>query len=83
MAPPTHVTLVTLAQAGSFDGLRQLVDQRGIERFVTVPTQHEGDLVLLWQNDAGYETSDPTLDGARHRMVMRSGLPHTYERTTG
>ncbi len=83
MAPPTHVTLVTLAQAGSFDGLRQLVGQRGIERFVTVPTQHEGDLVLLWENDAGYETSDPTLEGTRHRMVMRAGLPHTYERTTG
>lgn len=81
MAPPTHVTLVTLAEAGSFDGLTQLIGQRGVERFVTVPAQHDGALVLLWENDSGYESGDPTRPGARHRMVMREGLPHRYERT--
>ena len=81
MAPPTHVTLDTLAAAGSFDGVRALIAQRGIERFVTVPTQLDDALVLLWENDAGYLTADPSLDGARHRMVMRDGLPHSYVRS--
>ena len=83
MAPPTHVTLVTLAEAGSFDGLRGLIDQRGVERFVTVPSQHEGALVLLWDNDAGYATADASLPGRRHRMVLRDGQPLTYERSDG
>ena len=83
MAPPTHVTLVTLAEADSFDGVREIVARRGIERFVTVPTQHEGALVLLWEPDAGYAAGDPTQPGSRHRMMMRDGLPHLYERTDG
>ena len=83
MAPPTHVTLVTLAEADSFDGVREIVARRGIERFVTVPTQHEGALVLLWEPDAGYSAGDPTQPGSRHRMMMRDGLPHLYERTDG
>ncbi len=81
MAPPTHVTLVTLAEATSFSDLRGLLDHRGVERFVTVPAQHDGALVLLWENDAGYESGDASMPGERHRMVMREGLPHTYERT--
>ncbi len=81
MAPPTHVTLVTLAQAGSFRGLRELIDQRGIERFVTVPAQHDGNVVLLWESDAGYDSADASAAGPRHRMLMRNGLPSLYERT--
>lgn len=81
MAPPTHVTLITLAEAGSFEGLNRLVARRGIERFVTVPAQHEGALVLLWETDAGYDSGDASLPGPRHRMSMHNGLPHTYERT--
>jgi 8-oxo-dGTP pyrophosphatase MutT (NUDIX family) len=83
MAPPTHVTLVTLATANSFAGVSELVSTRGVERFVTVPAQHEGALVLLWEPDAGYAAADPSLPGVRHRMVMRDGLPHTYHRSAG
>ena len=82
MAPPTHVTLVTLDQAGSFSGLRGLITERGVERFVTVPAQHDGTLVLLWENDAGYDSADASIPGSRHRMVMRDGRPLTYERST-
>ena len=88
MAPPTHVTLVTLAEAGSLDGLRKLVRRRGVERFLTVPAQHEGALVLMWEPDAGYATADPTLSGPRHRMIIPSnaltgGGPQYYERSAG
>lgn len=88
MAPPTHVTLVTLAEAGSLEGLRELVERRGIERFFTVPAQHDGSLVLMWEPDAGYATADPTVAGARHRMIIPSntltdGGPQYYERSAG
>lgn len=88
IAPPTHVTLVTLAEARSLEGLRSLVERRGVERFLTVPTQHEGQLVLMWEPDAGYATADPTLPGARHRMIIPSnaltgGGPQSYERSAG
>jgi hypothetical protein len=26
--------------------------------------------IVLWHGDAGYETGDPSLAGARHRLVM-------------
>lgn len=83
MAPPTHVTLVDLANAGSFERLRGLIARRGIERFVTVAAEHDGDVVLLWELDAGYDTADPTLPGRRHRMTLREGLPLNFERSEG
>ena len=88
MAPPTHVTLVTLAEAGTLDGLREMVERRGVERFLTVPAQHEGELVLMWEPDAGYATADPTVPGPRHRMTVPSdaltgGGPQFYERSAG
>jgi len=83
MAPPTHVTLDTLARGGSFDGVLRLIEQRGVERFVTSPANLEGSLVLLWENDAGYETGDATLAGARHRMTMPTEGAAIYERSFG
>ena len=86
IAPPTHVTLVAMAEAMTFDGLRALVERRGIERFMTVPTQLDGRLVLLWEPDVGYATADPTVPGRRHRMtipsnVLTGGGEQIYERT--
>lgn len=88
MAPPTHVSLVTLATAGSLEGVRELVGTHGVERFFTVPARHEGSLVLLWEPDAGYATADPTVPGARHRMIIPSnqltgGGQQTYQRSDG
>ncbi len=81
IAPPTHVTLETLASVPTFEALRALIDARGIERFVTLPTSHEGSMVLLWEPDAGYATADPTSVGPRHRLIVREGEPNRYERS--
>lgn len=86
MAPPTHVSLVTMAEAKTFDGLRDLVARRGVERFLTVPARADGTLVLLWEPDAGYATGDASLPGPRHRMTIPSnaltgGGPQIYERS--
>ena len=81
IAPPTWVTLSALAEAGSLAGLQGLIERRGIERFVTKPADLDGDLVLLWHGDAGYESGDASLPGARHRATMPKGGAAVYERT--
>ncbi|MCU1391859.1 MAG: hypothetical protein JWM34_287 [Ilumatobacteraceae bacterium] len=86
MAPPTHVTLLAIAEARSFDGLRELVAKRGVEKFLTVPARLDDTLVLLWEPDAGYATGDATVPGARHRMTIPSnsltgGGEQIYERS--
>lgn len=80
VAPPTHVTLATLAEANTIATLRDVIESRGVERFVTVPAQLDGSLVLLWEPDAGYESADATMAGPRHRMLMRDGHPMIYQR---
>ncbi|MCU1387517.1 MAG: hypothetical protein JWL72_855 [Ilumatobacteraceae bacterium] len=86
LAPPTHVTLVTIDQARTFEGLRALVDRRGVERYLTVPSSLDGALVLLWEPDAGYASADASVAGARHRMTIPSnsitgGGHQTFERS--
>ena len=87
LAPPTHVTLATLAEVESFVALDELIARRGVERFLTVPTRLDGAMVLLWEPDAGYATADPTVPGARHRLTIPSnqldGSPQHYERSPG
>ena len=81
MAPPTWVTVSTLAEAGSLAGLTALIDERGIDRFVTRPANLDGSLVLLWDGDAGYESGDPARGGERHRITLAKGEPPRYERS--
>ena len=85
LAPPTHVTLVTLAELSSFDALHELIARRGVEKFLTVASRLDGTLVLLWEPDAGYETGDASAPGRRHRMVIPTnqlaGTPQFYERS--
>jgi 8-oxo-dGTP pyrophosphatase MutT (NUDIX family) len=85
LAPPTHVTLATLAEVESIVDLAALIERRGVERFLTVPSQLDGAMVLLWEPDAGYATGDPTVPGARHRMTIPAnqlaGTPQFYERS--
>jgi len=87
LAPPTHVSLATLAEVESFVALDELLAQRGVERFLTVPTRLDGAMVLLWEPDAGYATADPTVPGPRHRMTIPAnqldGSPQHYERSPG
>ena len=47
------MTLETLALVDSIAELRDLIEARGIERFVTVPASLDGEMVLMWEPDAG------------------------------
>lgn len=74
LAPPTWVTLHQLSQYPSVDAV--------LARFGGVPPSYyvthlakraDGVRVAMWEGDAGYETYDADVDGARHRLVMTSG----------
>jgi 8-oxo-dGTP pyrophosphatase MutT (NUDIX family) len=81
MAPPTYVTMHTMAGCDSFAAASQAFTSRGIEKYVTVPVAHDGGLTLMWEGDAGYETADAFAPGARNRIRMiRDDVQH-YERT--
>jgi 8-oxo-dGTP pyrophosphatase MutT (NUDIX family) len=80
LAPPTYVTLHRLAEYPSIAELA--ANPPEVERFVTRPSSDGSVPVMLWEGDAGYDTGDASLDGARHRMRMGPDGALSYERTS-
>lgn len=71
LAPPTWVTLHDLSRfATGHEAMLWAAGQPEIPRYVTHWREVEGGAVAMWHGDAGYETSDPSLDGPRHRLWM-------------
>lgn len=70
LAPPTWMTLDSLAAFPSVEAL--MVDARAREPAVyeTVITRSDEGMIAMWDGDAGYATADPTVAGRRHRLVM-------------
>lgn len=79
LAPPTFVTLSELAHASSVAEAIQLASLRQPLPFYESRFSASGEPVLMWSEDAGYETSDASLSGAQHRLLMGSG-PWQYIR---
>ncbi len=79
LAPPTWVTLHTLSQYDSVDaalaGLASLAEP---PEYRTRIGKTDDAMVAMWHHDAGYEATDPTADGPRHRLVM--GQQYRFER---
>lgn len=74
LAPPTWVTLHRLSQFSAVDAL--MADLRASEtRYyeTRLAKRADGVRVAMWHGDAGYESWDAEVAGARHRLVMRSG----------
>jgi len=78
LAPPTYVTLHRLAEYPSIAELA--ANPPEVERFVTRPSSDGTVPVMLWEGDAGYESADASVEGARHRMRMGPGGDLSYER---
>jgi 8-oxo-dGTP pyrophosphatase MutT (NUDIX family) len=73
LAPPTWVTLWSLAAAGSIEVALAEARDRDPVRFATHMTTSESGPVALWHGDAGYPDGDVGRPGARHRLWMRPG----------
>jgi hypothetical protein len=76
MAPPTIVTRHELHEAGDHQTIRRgRVDPPA---YVTRPGRTaDGQDVMMWNGDAGYESGDADLDGPRNRLVMLNGFGGT------
>lgn len=70
LVPPTYVTLHELAEFDSVTAAVAGLDTGEPPFFVTRIARIEGGLVSLWQGDAGYDTLDPDVAGARNRLLM-------------
>ncbi len=79
LAPPTFVTLHTLARMTSVAEAVTVTSGRDPDVYVTQIAVTDAGLTTLWAGDAGYETGDPTTPGPRHRLLMADGA-WRYER---
>jgi 8-oxo-dGTP pyrophosphatase MutT (NUDIX family) len=71
LAPPTWVSLDRLSRSSTVADALAEADAAEAEAFETaIGKDADGQLVALWHGDAGYESGDATLEGARHRLVM-------------
>lgn len=71
LVPPTYVTLHYLAQHAAVDDLlRGLVPTGGPRHYVTQIATSDDGMVVLWEEDAGYEQKDAAVPGPRHRLFM-------------
>lgn len=71
LGPPTYITLSQLLAFSDVAAAVAATDEPGfVEHFSTRITGLDGDLVALYHGDAGYESSDPSITGPRHRLLM-------------
>jgi 8-oxo-dGTP pyrophosphatase MutT (NUDIX family) len=79
LGPPTWITLEQLAPFASVDETLRTTRVQSPERFATRISVVDGGAVALYHGDEGYETSDASVTGRRHRLWMM-GDGWRYER---
>lgn len=77
--PPTWVTLHDLSQHPDAASILDTVRLAGTQRYETLARRGDDGPVLLWQDDAEYETDAAAPGTARHRLEVGS-LPWSYQR---
>ncbi len=68
LAPPTWVSLHTFQDFATAEELMISLSKRTPSHYETRMTRGEEGFVALWSGDAGYDTSDAKVPGARHRL---------------
>jgi len=68
LAPPTWTTLWDATDHGTVADILSAADH-GPAWFHTKLSPTDAGAVLMWSGDAGYESSDPTVDGPRNRII--------------
>ena len=80
LSPPTWITLHHLRGYPSSADAASTLSQRDPEYFATRIGRSADGIVALYHGDAGYESGDADLAGARHRLWMLEG-GWRYERS--
>lgn len=73
LAPPTWMTLHELQGAADVEDALARAAARPVFHYETRWCGVDGGAVAMWAGDAGYEGSDPMVDGPRHRLWMVDG----------
>jgi len=74
LVPPTWVTLRTLSLHDTTEALLKSLADAPTRIYEThVGQSKDGDRVVMWVGDAGYEAWDASVEGARHRLTMNKG----------
>ena len=82
--PPTYVTLHELQGFTTVGDMLAAAKRREPMFYDTrLAATRDGEEVALWQGDAGYDSADPDVPGARHRLWASEGLPWRLERSGG
>lgn len=72
LAPPTWMTLNALVGTVHVDDALAQAAARPIVHYETRWCPTDDGVVAMWTGDAGYDASDPTLEGPRHRLWMQA-----------
>jgi 8-oxo-dGTP pyrophosphatase MutT (NUDIX family) len=80
LAPPTWVTLHTLAASATVADALAEAAATELEHFTTKAVLTDDGVVVLWHGDAGYEHGEAAREGPRHRLWMVD-TGWRYERT--
>ena len=81
LAPPTWVSLHSLAEAASPDDAVERARRAPIDFHATRIAMRGDTLVTMWSPDAGYDTGELDAPGARHRLTMSESGGWVYERS--
>jgi 8-oxo-dGTP pyrophosphatase MutT (NUDIX family) len=74
LAPPTWITLYQLSRYPTVDAVLEQMRSRDPRYYETrIGKRADGVRIAMWYGDAGYETQDADIPGARHRLVMTPG----------
>jgi 8-oxo-dGTP pyrophosphatase MutT (NUDIX family) len=80
LSPPTWITLQHLSEFPTYADAAATLSARQPEYFATRIAKAVNGIVALYHGDAGYESGDADLEGARHRLWMVEG-GWRYERS--
>ena len=70
LAPPTWVTLHTMRTHDRVEAALAWLAGRPARHHATRIGRSDAGPVAMWSGDAGYEMTDPSIDGPRHRLEM-------------
>ncbi len=82
MMPPTLMSLQLISQCRSVAEARQVISQVKPLYILPVVDQKDGIYICMYQGDAGYETGNANMAGARHRLMLdakRGEVTFEYE----
>ena len=81
LAPPTWITLHQLSLYPTTRAILDRLTADAVKVYATrIGKNADGAPVAMWYGDAGYESGDSNVPGARHRLVMPAGA-FTFENT--